>query len=456
MRRIAIALISVLPLGIFAADLAEKLNDSLFLTTPDAIESQYAGWVPGNSEKSVWCAGKEDTPTLGELPLAEARLVMGAGKPEKLVLVAYRYASATEKLTPAAGNELVQKLQSAFAKAFPTEVARFSDRVEYITLKGSLQRGTWGEVMLCLASLPRGPVIILAGVYPVGGAPRRLVDFFTEAASFRHRAIWDADREALLFPVPAGAPGLANCGFASATARLAAYYGVILTPQQVQEAIGGKEKPPKAAPAPAPAPADGKKKKKKSSAPKVDPVAGKDGTELAVTFRSIRKIEGKLGITCREVLDGDSFLTRNQCNKLKTVYNRVAGEFNHKDRKAGKKTLDFDDNPPEKIPALDPEVLTKARAANKSGSNRFRAEVERMLERGDLPLWCAMGFKADPKTGKLAAGAPAPSWRIICGINAKEGKLYYVDCYTALEPTEISFEDAWAITLKLYQLGERR
>ncbi|MCQ2352326.1 MAG: hypothetical protein MJ033_02475 [Victivallaceae bacterium] len=446
----------VSPLSAF--DLAEKMTADFFKTANDQIETAYPGWVPGNEEKSIWCAGGEDKPTLGSLPLAEARLFVDKTAPEKLVLVAYRYASAEKKLNSADGAELHQKFIAALAQNFPDEAGRFADRFEQIQLSGSLRRGAWGEALICYATLKRGPVILLAGIYPVGTAPKRMIDFFTDAASFRYRACFDADKNALLYPVPAGAAGLQGYGFASATARLAAYYGVSATPQQIQEAVGGKEKPQKAAPAPAPAPApDGKKKKKKksSSSAKVTVNPGKDAANLVDTWRAIRKMESKTGISCREILDGDSFLTRNQCNKLKNVYNRFATEANHKAHKDVVKTLDFDDNPPDKVPALNPENLTKARAANKIGLNRFRSEVERMLSRGDLPLWCAMGFKAD-KSGKLATGAPAPSWRIICGINAKEGKLYYVDCFTALEATEISVEEAWAITLKLYQLGERR
>ncbi len=443
-----------------ALDLAEKMTEEFFKTSSDQIESAYPGWVPGNEEKTIWCAGGEDKPTLGSLPLAEARLFVGKAVPEKLILVAYRYASAEKKLNSADGAELMKKFTAELAKTFPDEAGRFSDRFEQIQLSGSLRRGAWGEVLICHAALKRGPVILLAGIYPVGGAPKRLIEFFTDAASFRHRAYFDADKNALLYPVPAGT-GLQGYDFASTTARLAAYYGVSVTPQQVQEAVGGKEKPqkekPPQKPAPAPAP-DGKKKKKKkssSSSKKVKVNPGKDAADLADTWRAIRKMEGKTGISCREILDGDSFLTRNQCNKLKTVYNRFATEANHKAHKEVVKTLDFDDNPPDKVPGLSPEILTKARAANKIGLNHFCAEVERMLFRGDLPLWCAMGFKTD-KTGKPAVGAPAPSWRIICGINAKEGKIYFVDCFTNSEPAEISIEEAWAITLKVYQLGERR
>ena len=60
------------------------------------------------------------------------------------------------------------------------------------------------------------------------------------------------------------------------------------------------------------------------------------------------------------------------------------------------------------------------------------------------------------KAGKAQTGVPKLTWKILCGINRKEKKLFYIDCYTHPEPVELSLEEAWAITLKLYQISGRK
>ncbi|MCQ2378573.1 MAG: hypothetical protein MJ016_05080 [Victivallaceae bacterium] len=421
-------LLSVFGASLTAADIGGKLDGSLWEVTRETIETELPGFVQGSESGLFYRLGAEEKVEVGNFSCGEALLAISNGKVVSLHLIAYRKRTSDVPLGEADFAALSRSAQQEFSRYFPKKTATLSDRYQEMTVSGTVYSGEGGDMVLSEARTGKGPMALIVSVFYRNDVPRQLSAYIRDVLDLRYTSVFDAENNARIYTIPEGETGVKDMGLSSTAVRLARFYGVKASQQIAQESIGDD---------------------------------GKDSASTIRLFRCPRHLENKCSITCREVMDGENLMTKKKRERVEKDYDRIVQVVNKKsherDRAKRKKDMDLDDDDDElvKFPTIDPEIFIRARAANKPGMARFWREADTALERGNPLLWCVMEYKTD-KAGKAQTGVPKLAWKILCGINRRDKKLFFIDCYTHPEPVELSLEEAWAITLKLYQISERK
>lgn len=181
----------------------------------------------------------------------------------------------------------------------------------------------------------------------------------------------------------------------------------------------------------------------------------KDGTKMDDAMKALRKASGKLGLKNREIIDGETFTTVKGYRKMAKEYNKIVKDMNKKikDKESRKKEIALDSKT---VPAIDPEILISCRGSEKRAVANFAGEVVRNINQGEVLCWAVVVFKAG-KEGKAQPGVPAGHYRIINGYNSKTREIIFTDSYgLGHESSRCSFEEAWAMTVKLFSITPKK
>ena len=178
----------------------------------------------------------------------------------------------------------------------------------------------------------------------------------------------------------------------------------------------------------------------------------KDGTNMDIAMKALKRASGKLNLRAQELIDGEAFTEVKGFKRMAKEYNKVVKDMNRKikDRESRKKEINPDING--KLPVLDPEILIASRGTEKKAVASFTKEVMRSIDRGEVLCWAVIVFPPG-KDGKVQPGAPAGHYRIINGYNAKKQEIIFTDSYgLGHESSRCSFAEAWAITVKVFSI----
>ena len=354
--------------------------------------------------------------------LPEALIGFENGKVKNIDIYLYVASESSEVLNKRDYAEKIRQLRASLAAEFPkAKPRRMSRTLGHSRQIGEVYTGDNYDVLLRWNSDAEPNGYIIFSVFPAGKAPESLnLETGKPTPAQLAARVEKNDGGDVFISVPMVDQGEKGFCVPATVSRVLRYYGSTVDQNTLAQIMGSD---------------------------------GKNGTNINDAMKALKKNSNKFNANTRDVLDGQSFISRGY-RKLLKAYNKKVNVLNNdiKDRTLRKKKLDTDG---EKMPAIDPEVLAAARKEDKKEIREFRKTVVEYINKGHVLCWNVLVFKKNKEGGDVA-GVPGGHTRIICGYNTGTDEIIFTDSYgLGHETSRMKFDDAWVVTLNVFSVIAR-